>query len=106
MYDLLPISYFFQLLRVHLLVLTIRLFLLCGLCHLGGEDFGHQPERNFGNTNSLIFVSSALLSLFDAVSRGSQNMFLLFTFVFKYSLRKALVKALAFYGFVSLEMLV
>ena len=52
------------------------------------------------------FVSSALLSLFDAVSRGSQNIFLLFTFVFKYSLRKALVKAHAFCGHVSLEMLV
>jgi len=53
------------------------------------------------------FVSSALLSLFDAASREHRRTyFLLFTFVFKYSLCKALVKAHAFYGHVSLEMLV
>ena len=53
-------------------------------------------------------MSSALLSLFGAVSQRSQNILLLSTFVFKYSLRrgKALVKAHAFYGYVSLEMLV
>ena len=53
------------------------------------------------------FVSSVLLSLFDAVSREHRRTyFLLFTFIFKYSLRKALVKAHAFYGHVSLETLV
>ena len=45
---------FLQLLRVHLLVLTIRLVLWCGLLSFGGEDFGHQ-QKNFGNTNSFIF---------------------------------------------------
>jgi len=52
-------------------------------------------------------VSSAFLSLFDAVSREHRRTyFRLFTFVFKYSLRMALVKAHAFYGYVSLETLV
>jgi len=45
---------FLQLLRVHLLVLTIRLVLWCGLLSLRGGDFGHQPERNLSKTNSLI----------------------------------------------------
>jgi len=53
------------------------------------------------------FVLSALLSLLDAASQEHRRTyFLLFTFVFKYSLRKALVKAHAFYGHVSLETLV
>jgi len=52
------------------------------------------------------FVSSALLSLFDVASREHRRTyFILFTFVFKYSLCKALVKAHAFYGQVSLETL-
>jgi len=53
------------------------------------------------------FVSSSLLPLFDTASRENRRTyFLLFIFVFKYSLCKALVKAQAFYGHVSLETLV
>jgi hypothetical protein len=48
-----------------------------------------------------------LFCLLDAASQEHRKTcFLLFTFVFKYSLRKALVKAHAFYGHVSLETLV
>jgi len=58
-------------------------------------------------TSSLILLTIAFLSLLDVASRKHRRThILLFTFVFKYSLRKALVKARVFHSHVILEMLV
>jgi len=96
---------FLQLLRVHILVLTIRLVLYCGLLSIGGGKTLAINQREISTIQILsFFVSGDLLSLFDAASREHRRTyFFVFTFVFKYSLCKALVKAHAFYDNVSLE---
>ena len=96
---------FLQLLRVHILVLTIRLVLYCGLLSMGGGKTLAINQREISTIQILsFFVSGDLLSLFDAASREHRRTyFFVFTFVFKYSLCKALVKAHAFYDNVSLE---
>ena len=54
MHDLLPIFYFFNYFEFIFQFWRSASFCGSACCHLGGEDFGHQPERNFGKTNSLI----------------------------------------------------
>ena len=93
--------------RVHFLVLRICLVLWCGLLSFRGGRLWPSTREDFRQNIFFILLASALLSLLNVASqKRCRTSCLLFTFVFKYSLCRALVRAHTFYGHVSLETLV